>query len=69
MAPLVERGILGSGSGHDLLVPGLEPRIGLCADSVESAWDSLSLSLSLCLSSVREFKPHVSLCTGGVGPA
>ena len=27
------------GSGHDLLV------IGLCADSVEAAWDALSLPL------------------------
>ena len=37
------------GSGHDLLVYGIEPRIGLCADSAESAWDSLSLFLSVPL--------------------
>ena len=34
------------GSGHDLMVDGIEPRIGLSADSVEPAWDSLSPSLS-----------------------
>ena len=34
------------GSGHDLTVHGFEPRIGLCADNAEFAWDSLSPSLS-----------------------
>ena len=52
------------GSGHDLKVHGLKPRIRLRADSVRPAWDSLfpscsahpwlmlarSLSLSLSLS-------------------
>lgn len=49
------------GSGHDLTADEIEPHIGLCADSVEPAWDlslypssthvhSLSLSLSLSLS-------------------
>ena len=33
------------GSGHDLVVHGFKPRIKLCADSLESAWDSLSSSL------------------------
>ena len=35
------------GSGHDLTVQvhEIEPRIGLCADNTEPAWDSLSLSL------------------------
>ena len=37
-------------SGHDLEVRGFEPQVGLCADSVEPAQDSLSPSLSLCLS-------------------
>ena len=32
--------------GHDLRVRGFKPCIGLCTDSVESAWDSLSPSLS-----------------------
>ena len=30
------------GSGHDLMVSEFEPRTGLCADSAEPAWDSLS---------------------------
>ena len=30
-------------SGHDLTVCGMEPYVGLCADSAEPAWDSLSL--------------------------
>ena len=60
------RGCLGSSvswasdfsSGHDLMVPEFEPRIGLCANSLESVSDSVSPSLSdlsllmlcLCLS-------------------
>ena len=36
--------ILGFGLGHDLAVREFEPRVGLLADSVEPAWDSLSLS-------------------------
>ena len=39
---------LGIGSGYDLLVRDFEPHTGLCADSTESAWDSVSL-LSLLL--------------------
>ena len=35
------------GSGHVLMVRGVKPRIRLCTDSVETAWDSLSLPLSL----------------------
>ena len=34
------------GSGHDLTVREFEPRVGLCADSSETAWDSFSLPLS-----------------------
>ena len=34
------------GSGHDLTVPGIEPRFGLSADGVEPSWDSLSPSVS-----------------------
>ena len=30
------------GSGHDVMVMRLRPTIGLCADSMEPAWDSLS---------------------------
>ena len=40
VAQSVKRPTLGFGSGHDLTVCGFEPR---GADSVEPAWDSLSL--------------------------
>ena len=46
MAQSVKCLTLGFGSGHDLMVYEFEPRIGLCEDSAEPAWDSLSLSLS-----------------------
>ena len=46
MAQSVKHPILDCGSSHDLMVCGIEPRIGLCADSAEPAWDSLSPSLS-----------------------
>ena len=36
-------------SGHDFMVHEFKPHIGLCADSVEPAWDLLSPSLSLSL--------------------
>ena len=32
-------------SGHDFRVREMEPRMGLCTDSAEPAWDSLSVSL------------------------
>ena len=35
------------GSGHDLTVREFKPRVGLCTDNAEPAWNSLSLSLSL----------------------
>ena len=38
----VKRPTLVFGSGRDLAVRAFEPRIGLCADSSESAWDHLS---------------------------
>ena len=43
------------GLGHDLVVHGIEPHVGLCADRMEPAWDSLPLSLPLSLSQ-NEFK-------------
>ena len=46
MAQSVERPIPEFCSGHDLLVQGTEPCIGLYAESTEPAWDSLSPSLS-----------------------
>ena len=46
----VKRPTLDFSSGYDLTVGGFEPLTGLCADSVEPAWDSLSLPLPLpCL--------------------
>ena len=46
MAQTVKRLTLGFGSGLDLMACGFEPRIRLCADNVEPAWDFVSLSLS-----------------------
>ena len=37
---------LGFGSGHDLIVCGINPCVRVHADSAEPAWDSLSPSLS-----------------------
>ena len=45
VAPSVKCPTFGFGSGHDLTVSGFEPLIGLCTDSTEPAWDSLSPSL------------------------
>ena len=48
------------GSGHDLMVHGIRPHIGLCAASAKPAWDSLSacplLALSLALKINKLFK-------------
>ena len=49
MAQAVEPSTLDFGSGHDLMVHGYEPRIGLSADTMQPAWDSLSPSLFLPL--------------------
>ena len=49
VAQSVKHLTLGFCSGHDLMVHEFKPRIGLCADSAEPAWDSLSPSLSLPL--------------------
>ena len=53
------------GSGHDLMVcefgPHIEPSIGLCADSAEPAWDSLSRFLALCPSPTRVHAHALSL--------
>ena len=53
MAQSVKHETLDFGSGHDLAVGEIEPRIGLHVDSVEPSWDSLSPSLPLpCLCSL-----------------
>ena len=49
VAQWVKHLALDFGSGHDLTVREFEPRVGLCAEGAEPAWDPLSLSLSLCL--------------------
>ena len=46
MAQLVKRPTLDFTLGVDVTVREFEPRIRLCAESVEPAWDSLSPSLS-----------------------
>ena len=46
VARLVECLTFDFSSGHDLMVHECKPLMGLCADSVEPAWDSLFLSLS-----------------------
>ena len=56
MAQSVKPLTLSFGSSHDLEFCEIEPHVEFCADSMESAWVSLSLSLalsylfSLCLS-------------------
>ena len=61
MAQLVERRTPDLGSGHDLAVCELEPRVGLCADSVEPVWDSLSPSLCPSLARARSLSLSLSL--------
>ena len=46
MAQSVKHPTLGFCLGHDLTVREFELCIGLCADNMEPAWDSLSPSLS-----------------------
>ena len=50
VAPLANCWTLDFGLGHDLIVGEFELRMGLCADSAEPAWDSLTPSLSLSAS-------------------
>ena len=45
MAQLVKHPALDFSAGHDLMVREMEPCVGLCAKSMEPAWDSLFLSL------------------------
>ena len=46
-AQLAKHLILDFDSGHDLTVHKFKPCIGLCSDSMEPAWDSLSPTLSV----------------------
>ena len=62
MALSVEHPTLGFGSGHDLMVHEFEPLVGLCADSAESAWDSVSpLSARPQCARACIFSPSLSL--------
>ena len=56
-AQSVKRMSLDFDSGHDLVVRGFEPHVGVCTGCAEPAWDSLCLPplsapalLSVCLS-------------------
>ena len=46
VAQLVQRPTLDFNSSHNVTVREIKPRTGLCADSIEPAWDSCSASLS-----------------------
>ena len=50
---------LGFGSGHDLMICGIEPMSSSVPNSMEPAWDSLSLPVSLpfslSLSQINKF--------------
>ena len=48
-AQLVECVILDFGSGRDLMVREFDSYVGLCTDSTEPAWESLSLPLHTCV--------------------
>ena len=65
MAQLLKHPTLDFCSSHDLMVSGIKPCVGLCADSMEPAWDSLSPSLSasplLMLSRAFSFSLSLSL--------
>ena len=49
MAQSVKNPTLDFSSGYDLKVCELQPQVGLCANNVEPAGDSFSISLSLPL--------------------
>ena len=61
MAKSVKHPTFDFSSGHDLPVCEFKPRVRLCADTVEPAWD-LSLSPSLCSSPTRAHELSLSLC-------
>ena len=58
VAHSLKRLTFGFDSGHDLTVPEIQPRFGLCADSMEPAWYSLSLPLSLPLVDAHAFSQN-----------
>ena len=50
MAHLVKCVTVDLSSGHDLTICGVKPHIRLSAESMETSWDSVSLSLTLPIS-------------------
>ena len=48
MVQVVKHLILDLGSGHDITVSEFEPASGSTLNSLERAWNSVSLSLSFC---------------------
>ena len=61
MAQLVEHPTLDFSSGHDLTIPEIKPWVRLCADSMEPAWDILSVCLSL--SEINKLKLYIYGCS------
>ena len=47
MAQSIKRSTLDFGCGHHVAVREIEPRVRLCVDSTEPAWDSFSPSPSV----------------------
>ena len=62
VAQLAKHPVLAFGSGPDLMVRGMEPWLGLWfhADSVEPAWDSLSLPFCLSFSLSLSFSKEIN---------
>ena len=60
VAQSVQHPTLDLGSGHDLMISEIESHVGLCAVSVDPAWDSLLPSLSLSLTDLLSL--FLSLC-------
>ena len=49
MAQAIKRQAPGFRSGHGLTVPEMKPRVGLCSDGVEPAWDSFVVVVNFFL--------------------
>ena len=60
MVQSVKLATLDFSSGHDLTVCEFESHVGVCTDSSEAAWSSLSPSL--CPSPARAHSLSLSLC-------
>ena len=60
MAQSVKHPTLDFGSGHDVMVCEFESYVRHCADSLESAWDSLSASPVLMVTVAHSFSHSLS---------